>query len=91
MSDQNTLPLWIFMATVSKRSEGSYITSAILGWRINASENEAKGSFLSVVETEKPGFSIDEITCIQVPEAALRFALGMEADAAAAQHAQSME
>ena len=70
-------PLWVLSARLSKQEPGLQITSGMCGWRICEFEATAKGLFMEAIAENKPGFSIDEISCLQVPDSALRQALGL--------------
>ena len=78
-SPKTSTPLWLLLARVSKHEATSVTTSALQGWRISRTKNEAIGSFTQVVLTEKPGFGIDEILCFELPPEAMRSALGLSA------------
>jgi hypothetical protein len=77
MSQNETTPVWLLMALVSKDHPGGHTSSGMMGWRVMASEDEARGSFLRSIEREKPGFSLDDLTVVRLPEAAMRMALGV--------------
>lgn len=67
--------LWLLSASVRKEVPGANITSHLHGYRLCASEDEARGSFLTCVMAEKPGFALTEMLCSTVPDDALRAAL----------------
>ena len=48
--------LWVVSASVSKSAPESTVNSHMSGYRVAASEDEARGSFFSAVMAEKPGF-----------------------------------
>lgn len=63
--------LFILSASVSKSEPGRTIHSLMQGYRACEGEDEAKGSFVSAVIREKPGFSILQLLCMAVPDDAL--------------------
>lgn len=73
------MPLFILSAGVSKHDAHSVTTSIMQGYRVAKNEAEAKGLFLPALEESKPGFSIDQLLCLEIPEGALRAGL-MECD-----------
>lgn len=73
-----TTPVWLLMALLSKRDDAGNTASCMMGWRVMASEDEARGSFMRAIERGKPGFSVDDLTVTLLPEDAMRMALGLE-------------
>lgn len=67
--------LFILSASLVKYEPGKTITSIMQGYRLSESEDAAKGSFLTAVMAERPGFPICEILCLEIPEATIRAAL----------------
>ena len=63
----------LFMLSASLvKHEGITSTRSIMqGYRVGTSENEAKGGFVTAVEKEKPGFGIEQLLCMEVPQAAI--------------------
>lgn len=70
--------MWLLAAMVSRREVSATKMSMVSGYRVTASEDAARGSFLRSVQEAKPGFSVDELNCMEIPASALRLALGLE-------------
>ncbi len=60
--------LFILTASIFKDIPGGNTRTVILGYRRLASEDEAKGSFLTHVQTTKPDYVIEQLLCLEVPE-----------------------
>ena len=73
-----SMSLWILCVRLSKRDAMTTTTSGVVGWRLSDLEATAKGLFVDEVQKVKPGFSIDNLTCMRVPEDIMRTALGLE-------------
>lgn len=62
--------LYILSALVSKREPFAggerIVTSMVTGYRIAHCDDEARGHFVAGVFEKKPGFSIDDVTCMRV-------------------------
>jgi hypothetical protein len=73
----NQIPLtfWVLGALLSKRERDYTITSMMTAYRVCHTEAEARGSFLMAIERNKPGFSIDDMTCMSVSRDDLHLAL----------------
>ena len=63
--------LYMLSASVIKSEPGKTTHSLMQGYRVCESENEAKGYFVSSVMEEKPGFAIQQLLCMEVPDAAI--------------------
>jgi hypothetical protein len=61
------MALWVLGAMVSKSDRTSHTATMLVGYRRCETEDEARGSFLRWVETEKPGFSLEDMLCLRVP------------------------
>jgi hypothetical protein len=72
-----SMSLWVLSVRLSKRDAMTTTTSGVVGWRVCELEATAKGLFIEEAEKAKPGFSIDELSCLRVPESAMRQALGL--------------
>jgi hypothetical protein len=59
--------LFILAAMVTKQDGLRTVMSSMQGYRVRATEDEAKGSFVDAVMKEKPDFSITQILCMEVP------------------------
>ena len=69
--------LWMLSAMVSKSIPGGLTRTLCQGYRISASEDEARGSFVAWVFSVKPEFSIDNVLCMEIPREAMCHALGI--------------
>lgn len=65
-SQEPVEPLYILSASLRKNIPNGHLSSMMLGWRRGFTEDAAKGSFLSTIQQDKPGFSVVELLCTQV-------------------------
>lgn len=70
--------LFVVAAGMTKSEGYKTINSFISGYRICKNENIAKGSFLTTVLVEKPGFSIYDLTVMEVPLDAIKEYLNLK-------------
>lgn len=75
-AEPRAMRMFVMSVLVRKIEADKTTNSGVVGWRVCELEATAKGLFLEVVQKEKPGFSIEEFTCMEIPESALRQALG---------------
>lgn len=66
MSDE--IRLFALSASLFIRDGNKTTTSLIQGWRRCRNEDEARGSFFKVIEDTKPGFAIEQMLCMEIPE-----------------------
>lgn len=52
---------------LSKSISGGMKQSSMIGYRRCATEDEARGSFMRAIDKKKPGFSIEQLLCIEIP------------------------
>ena len=67
--------LFLLSASLTKHHGVLTTTNSMQGYRFCDTEDEARDSFSKAVATEKPGFVIQQLLCMRVPDDAIRSAL----------------
>lgn len=55
-------------ASLRKDIPGGFVSGLMQGYRRCESEDEARGSFMRSIETEKPDFSICQMLVLEIPD-----------------------
>ena len=69
------MPLFCLSAMVRKPTPKGDESAVLLGYRLATSEDEAKGMFLTFTMSEKPGFTVVDLLCLEILEDHLRASL----------------
>ena len=69
--------LWSLSAMISKSIPGGMSHNNCLGYRVSTSEDAARGSFISWVFSEYPGFGVNNLLCLEIPRETMRSVMGL--------------
>ncbi len=72
--------LWYLAAMLKKSNEISTTYNMMSGYRVCDSYDEARGSFLTAVETAMPDYAVVQMTCGLIPLADLKSAMATYQD-----------
>jgi hypothetical protein len=60
--------LFILSAMLSKQDGLQTKLSLMQGYRVRATDEEAKGAFLDAIMNDKPDYAIQQVLCMEVPK-----------------------